>query len=283
MTSPTHRSILLLVGALLSTGCGDNQTIIDRDAYVAPEPEPLACLPNLDEQITSGELAAAIGVPVRYLVSPAGVTREVNTVGANDDEDVLVWDLSVDLADDQEIVVTPETPKDKWYAGSFPPDAFITPFDAGARVDSIGRLDETGLYLLGLASRQQDPPEGQTLLVYDPPILVLQFPIQPGNEHSSTGSITNGTFRGVPYAGSDTYEVVVDAIGQLELPQLTFEQAHRVRTKVTVQPSVGAVQTQYQVSFFVECFGEVARATSQLDETDPFFTVAAELRRLGFR
>ena len=101
----------------------------------------------------------------------------------------------------------------KWYAGSFPADVFITPFDAGARTDSVGRLDETGLYLHGLASREENPPEGQTLLVYDPPITVLQFPIRPGSSYESTGAILNGTLRGIPYAGSDTYEVVVDATG----------------------------------------------------------------------
>lgn len=281
--SVISRPIVLATATCLLLGCGDNQTIIDRDAYVSPEPAPLACVPNLDGEITETELAAAIGVPVRYLVSPAGVTREVNTVGATNEEDVLVWDLSTDLADDQEIVVTPETIEGKWYAGSFPADVFITPFDAGARTDSVGRLDETGLYLHGLASREENPPEGQTLLVYDPPITVLQFPIRPGSSYESTGAILNGTLRGIPYAGSDTYEVVVDATGQLELPQLTFEQAHRVRTRVTVAPSVGAPQVQHQVSYFFECFGEVARATSELDETDPFFAVASEVRRLGFR
>jgi hypothetical protein len=36
------------------------------------------------------------------------------------------------------------------------------------------------------------------------------------------------------------------------------------------------------VSYFFECFGEVARATSQRDEPDPNFTEAAEVRRLGY-
>ena len=97
------------------------------------------------------------------------------------------------------------------------------------------------------------------------------------------GLLQNLTVRPCGSSDSDTYEVVVDATGQLELPQLTFEQAHRVRTRVTVAPSVGAPQVQHQVSYFFECFGEVARATSELDETDPFFAVASEVRRLGFR
>jgi hypothetical protein len=268
--------------SLLLGGCGDNQTIIDRDDYIAPDVAPLSCVPNLDGEISAGELAAAIGVPVRYLVSPAGITREVNTVGSDDGGEV-VWDFSVDQADDQQIEITPQTTAGKWYESAFATDTFVTPFDAGGRVESVGRVDDDGLFLLGLASAEENPPEGQTLLIYDPPIRVLQFPVRPGSEFVSTGSISNGTLRGLPYAGSDSYAVFVDAAGRLELPQLSFEQVHRVRTQVTVQPSVGAATTQWQVSYFFECFGEVTRATSALDEPDPFFTVANEVRRLGFR
>jgi hypothetical protein len=56
---------------------------------------------------------------------------------------------------------------------------------------------------------------------------------------------------------------------------------HRVRTKVTVEPTVGATVVRRQTSFFAECFGEVARVTSADGETNEDFTSAAELRRLG--
>jgi hypothetical protein len=98
---------------------------------------------------------------------------------------------------------------------------------------------------------------------------------------TSTGVVMNGTLRGLPYAGQDTYELTDDATGELVLPDLTFEQAHRVRSKVTVAPSAGATITTKQVSFFFECFGEVARATSQPNETQDDFTTAAEVRRFG--
>jgi hypothetical protein len=44
---------------------------------------------------------------------------------------------------------------------------------------------------------------------------------------------------------------------------------------------VGIKTTQKQVSFYFECFGEVAKATSQLNETSDAFTSALEVRRLG--
>jgi hypothetical protein len=66
------------------------------------------------------------------------------------------------------------------------------------------------------------------------------------------------------------------------LPHLTFTDAYRVRTKVTVEPAVGGVTvTRRQVSFLFECFGEVARATSRDDEALEDFTQAAEVRRFS--
>ena len=150
-------------------------------------------------------------------------------------------------------------------------------------MESIGRLDQEALWLLGLASREQEPAEGQTLLIYDQPIAVLRFPIAPGAEHVSTGNIANGVLRGLPYAGKDVYEVKVDAMGVLDLPQLRFSQAHRVRQRVTVEPAVGLASSRRQVSFFFECFAEVARAVSLADEPDANFTNAAEVWRLGLQ
>ncbi|MGZ3477278.1 MAG: hypothetical protein ACXWUG_27430, partial [Polyangiales bacterium] len=68
----------------------------------------------------------------------------------------------------------------------------------------------------------------------------------------------------------------------LVLHDFTFDQVHRVRTKVTVAPSAGGMPTsKRQVGFVAECFGEVVRATSKNDEPNPDFTTAVELRRLG--
>jgi hypothetical protein len=91
----------------------------------------------------------------------------------------------------------------------------------------------------------------------------------------------NGTLNGSPWTQQDTYEVTDDATGELVLKDLTFTQAHRVRTKVTIAPSAGATIVRQQVSFVFECFGEVARITSQDNEMNADFTTAAEVRRFG--
>jgi len=142
--------------------------------------------------------------------------------------------------------------------------------------------DGSSLTLLGYASAQQAPAEGRTLVVYSTPIILYRFPIQPGAQWVSTSEVRNATVRGLPYAGRDTYQVNVDASGQLELPDVTFTQAIRVRTAVTVEPAVGQSVTRRQVGWLFECFGEVARAVSLDGELNDDFTTTAELRRLGF-
>lgn len=269
--------------ALLASACGDNKTHPEHSAYDAGPSPPLSCVPNLDGRVDSKELAAVLGVPVKYLVSPSGKERTIDVAGGVDPASgKLTWNYGVDLADDQILTITASSLSDKWYATSFTNAQFVAPFDAAQTLDAIYTQDDKGLYLLGLASKSPTPPEGKTLLVYGSPVQVFAFPMTAGASWTSTATITNGTLRGQPYAGKDTYDVKDDATGQLVLPDLTFTQVHRVRTRVTTVPSAGQSQTTLQVSFIFECFGEVARATSKANETNENFTTAAEVRRFGF-
>jgi hypothetical protein len=276
------KAIPLTACFALLTGCGDNATMPpNRMPATDGDAGALACVPNLDGKIDRDEVAAAIGVPIHYTVNPPGEPRMVDLEGT-ETNGKYVWSLSADYADDESLVITPMLAKDQWYAASFPADAFVTPFDIGGRIDNIGEITDQGLLLLGLASHDENPAGGQTLLIYDQPIQLLEFPVVPGQSFVSTGSVVDGMADGLPYAGMDTYEVTVDGIGSLDLPTLLFQQVMRVRTKVTVSPAVGAPVIQEQVSFYAECFAEVARATSQNNPPSEHFTQAAELRRLGF-
>jgi hypothetical protein len=239
-------------------------------------------VPNLDGKIESHEVQAAIDIPISYLVSPAGEERPVDVAGLLAEDGTFRWDFGTDYASDEVAKIVPATIAGKWYEASFVPEAFVTPFDAGGSVENILVQDGSSLRLLGLASREPEPPEGKTLLVYDPPVELLRFPMQPGTEFVSVGKIVNGTLRGLPYAGTDTYATQMDGVGQVFLPALIFTQAQRVRTHVTVAPAVGASTSRRQVAFYFECFAEVARATSKPDETEADFTVAAEVRKIGF-
>jgi hypothetical protein len=264
-------------------GCGDNRTPPPtRAAYEAGAPEALPCVPNLDGKIEASELTPQIGIPATYLVSPSGKERTVDVAGAPNAQGQLAWSLGVDFADDLALTVRASTVEGKWYAASFPqPGAFVAPFDAGGRVEGVYLHSPERLALLGLASVAPDVPEGRTLLVYGTPVELYRFPLAPGAEWTSVGEVRDATLRGLPYAGRDTYEVKVDGAGQLALPDFVLTQALRVRVKVTVAPAAGQTTTQRQTQFLFECLGEVARATSKLDEPQEDFTTALELRRLG--
>jgi hypothetical protein len=274
------RPALASLAAVL-VACGANQTHPIRQAYVAPQQQALACVPNLDGRIDANELQAAVGIPESLLVSPAGVTRAVDLEGAVDDQGHRTWDFGTDYADDQVARIAAQDLSGKWYANSFPTGQFATAIDAADTLEGVYLHDDQAVWLLGIASTQEHPPEGQTLLVYSQPVVLFRFPLQVGASWVSAGEVQNGVIRDLPYAGRDTYQVSVDAAGELILPDLTFQQALRVRTALTQEPAVGASVQRQQTSFIVECFGEVARATSQNNETNQDFTTAAELRRLS--
>jgi hypothetical protein len=261
--------------------CGDNETPPPaKSDYVSGEPAPLPCVPNLDGKIDANELSPTLGVTAQYLVSPFGRDRVIDFNGVERDGKRL-WALDVDYADDQVARIAASTLEGKWYAGDFADvkNAFVTPIDMGGTTEGVYTHDDKAFSLHGVASRDDGP--NKTVLRYTTPIALYQFPLAPGAAYSTTGDVKNGTFRGLPYAGRDTYEVKVDAAGEVRLPDFTVTQALRVKTKITISPTAGQVTTQRQTSFLFECLGEVARATSKLEEADENFTTASELRRLG--
>ena len=257
----------LWIALALAAGCaGENLTPSPATLSPTPTPPP-ACVPNLDGVIDASEMQPALGVPAHF--------------------DVTTGDTAVDLQSWNWSGAWPATAgfdlegvglSAKWYAASFPGGQFAAPIDAADTTEGVYAADDTALWLLGLASTAQSP---KTLLVYQQPIALYRFPLHVGESWTSTGTVVNGTFDGVPYAGYDTYDVSVDASGELVLPDFTFTQVLRVRTDVTVQPAVGVISTRKLVSYLFECYGEVARATSRLDETQDDFTTASEVRRLA--
>jgi hypothetical protein len=278
------RSLLVVSSVAACAGCGQNETPPpQKAAYDGGVVSALPCVPNLDGKIDARELVPQVGIPATYLVSPSGKDRPVDLVGQTSAQGKLTWAFSSDFADDQAAKVTAQGLAGKWYAASFAAVAnpVVVPLDVAGRVEGVYTQDDTGFFLHGVASSVEAPPEGKTLEIYSQPVMLYRFPLEPGATWTSTAEIRNGTLRGLPFASKDTYEVKVDGAGELDLPDFTLTQALRVRTNVTISPSAGQVTTQRQVGFLFECLGEVARATSKLNETSENFTTASELRRLG--
>lgn len=251
----------------------------DYDPYERPDVGELDCVPNLDGKVSADELQPALGVAAKYLVSPSGSRRSVD-LGGEMNNGTRIWDWSRERDSDQSAEIVARGIEDAWYADSFPDGDFALPVDLAGSIDGIYRTTDSKMLLLGLASREESPDEGKTLLPYESPVDVYRFPIEEGQQWVSTGEVENGTLRGVTYSGTDTYRVEVPAVGEMQLPDFGFEQVHRVDTQVTVEAPGGTVQRR-QVSFIAECFGEVARATSPDGVTKQNFDEAKEVRRLA--
>ncbi|MBW2526948.1 MAG: hypothetical protein JRI23_22390 [Deltaproteobacteria bacterium] len=289
-------ALFAVILPLALCACDENLTHpTERQEYDGGAAIPLSCLPNLDGAIDSSELTPTLGEDASYIVTPplpADVTEGfyVNTAGAINREGRLVWDWSDDDPSHLVAKLRAEPLVDQWYANRFIGGQFAMPADLSGEVVAIYSHDETAMRLHGVASMEENPPGGQTLMVYQTPIEFFPFDLNVGKAWTQTGVVENGTLRGLsPWSQEDTYEVEVDAAGELRLPDFTFTQVLRVSTKVTISPKAGTQQgyTQRQVSFVFECFGEVARASSLLfrtPEDDPGkeFTTAHEIRRLGW-
>jgi hypothetical protein len=283
---PLQRALaiaLVTAACAWSAACEDNLTHpAVTTPYEAGTIAPLSCVPNLDGVIQSSELQPSLGVPAFYRVNAANTTRTVDVAGEVNDAGQLVWDWGASYANDQVATIEATPLQGKWYASSFPSGQFVTPFDAADTLEAVYSQDDNGAYLYGLASKVQNPPEGETLWVYETPVTLYKFPLTPGTSWTTSGTITNGLVQNLPYAATDTYQGTDDATGQLILPDFTFTQAHRLRFVVTTVFSAGGnPQVNRQVSFLSECAGEVGRASSQMNETSDNFTTAAEQRRLG--
>jgi hypothetical protein len=269
------RARLAIAAAAVAVGCSANLTPQPSADGGAGE---LACVPNLDGILSADEVPVLAGLAADYWVD---TNTAVDPAGEVDARGVRVWGFG-DVGNAARETVEVTDLSERWYASEFAGGQLATAGSADAEVEAVYSIDSDGLWIWGLASRASNPTGGVTLLVYEQPVPLLRFPLELGDHWTATGVIDGGQLNGLPYNGVDTYEVEVDASGQLELPHLTFTQAHRVLTRVEVAPAVGGVTaTRRQVSFWFECFGEVARATSRTDDVSPLFDTAAELRRLA--
>jgi hypothetical protein len=255
-----RRAVLLVLAA-----CGVNQT---------PQPSPVPtlpeCVPNRDGQITADELPIALGATLPYYAATnTQVALVPNASG--------VYDLSQEPANKTIVAVGPVALGTQWYAAAFPVGQFVV--DAGGGLDGIYHQDTTALWLDGTASQQQGA--SKTLIVYPTPLPVLRFPLVDAEAWTATAPLPAGTeLSGLPFLGTDTLAADVTLGARLDVPYVQFSPILRVRTLVTRAPSTGTpVVTKRTTIFLFECFGEVTRAESNVDEPNADFTTAALLRR----
>jgi hypothetical protein len=238
------------------------------------------CQGNNDGVIEADELPWATGVSVPYRVNRADSTVSVQPAGELIDG-VTLWDYT-QAPCDQAVEFDLVDPEDYWFAEHFTDASYAVPLFAEdpdlLAVFSVAGDDFT---MLGLASREQDPSAGQTLLVYEEPVQVYQFPLELGSAWSASSTFRDAVIYGVPNAGEESYAFEADAIGTLVLPGFTMDNVIRLRVEVEQSFAVSTGDNpivSVRHLYLRECFGEIVRITSVPGETEIEFTEAAELR-----
>lgn len=265
-----------LVG-LVSAGCaGPDPMFTDGGMDYTLTSDSLSCLPDNNGIIERDEMVFRAGLAAQYRVNPAGT---LDTLDPNGQviNGKLEWDFS--SLRGQVMTLKVESVSDKWYGKHFPSgDIAIVTSAAGDTLQVLG-VEQNRVLLLGIASRKPN----HTLMVYDPPISAMRFPMKVGNRFSSTGATKAGAkFNGLAIATNDTYEVAINREGVLRLPNLKLHRALLIETKVTARTVGGVTAVTRQLQWFSECYGEVVRALSKTDEKNALFTQATELRKLAF-
>ncbi len=234
---------------------------------------PAHCLPDEDGVVTRAEAPFGPGLAARYVVTG---DVAVDTVGV-ETGGRRVWDYAAALPGDHPLDVITEPVDGRWFADRFPGADYVAPLADGRDLLGVFRITESSLELLGVVS----PAEGigRTQLTYEPPVRMLTFPLAAGNRWTTETRVT-GLAEGLAANFGETYEVEVDARGEVGTPYALFD---ALRVRVTLTRTIGFVATvTRQFLFVAECFGTVATVLSEDDETEIEFDRAAEIRRLGF-
>jgi hypothetical protein len=225
----------------------------------------------VDGIITSGELPLAPGRMANFRIA----TDATFASGGTEVAGARTWDLDRALANDVDAAVLLSSASNTWYAASFPDATYANELSQDSDLLGVFRLDESGLYLLGVVS-----PEGgltRTELSYSPAVLLMPLPLGEGDSWNTDADVS-GVASGVVSFYTESYAGAADASGTLVSPYGEFRV---LRTRMDLTRTLGLlVTTTRQFSFVAECAGIVASILSQDNEQALEFDSAAEIRRI---
>lgn len=237
------------------------------------------CQPSGDDMVHRDTFPIEVGQTVPYAY---GFDVAVDTAG-DEIDGVRTWDFS-DVGDDEIVEdFDVEDPDDYWFGEEFPSATYAAELTGDDDDDELGlfELTDDALLLLGVAT----PDDGfyRTELTYDPPVTMLDFPIEEGKTWT-TETEASGSYSGNHmHSHEETYTAEVDATGEVVTPYGTFD-ALRVNTHLErgYWGAFGWTTEELRTHTFVaECFGSVARVRSHENEEDEEFDQAAELMRIA--
>lgn len=223
------------------------------------------CVPNHDGVIERDEFPLEVGISVNFLL---GLDTPVDLSGNS-------WDLSGTMNQDSTAVVTPTPPSEFWFGENAPDSTYVTVLSYANETYGVFTLTDDALYLDGIASFE----EGlfSTQLGFDPPVPMLQFPIQEGDSWEVETTVS-GLFNGSWTTYLETYTAQIDKAGTLTTPMGEFPV---LRLNTGVDRWIGLLNTKNRsMGFVAECYGVVATVSSELDETASEFTQASQVLRI---
>jgi hypothetical protein len=250
---------------------GEDQLPADGDG--SGNDGSISCSPNHDQVIERAEVPIRAGLHATFKVA---LDVDLDTAGVQQPDGSRAWDLSGALTGDHLAMVELLSLTGQWFAPKFPAGTYYTALRDGQDQLGVFQVTEQALLLLGVVTA--DDGVYRTELTYDPPVVVLAFPLQEGKTWTTESTVTGWNLGGW---GSywETYESQVDAHGELLTPFGTF-QVLRINVKVT--RTVGMLVTLLRSHLLVaECFGTVATVHSPENESNAEFNHAAEVRRLS--
>ncbi len=280
-------------------GSSSNEPMDDggsSDEMDANDSAPTTCNTSLDGPITRSEVPLKTGSS--GIFDAAGIqegndTVEVDTDGQSRDQGSRVWNLAPSFPGDETKILALQDPTDMWFHGEFDGEADYAmrlSQDPDDKNLGVFKVTQNALLLLGVVS----PDDGltRTIMRYEPPAQILEFPIEKGGGWSSTSTVSgryNGTsFGTVPGTSLEVeYRSQVDMEGVLKTPFAPNEgmEVLRVQTVVDRRGDFGTfpLGTVRTFAFVSPCFGTVATIRSERNEEDEEFKEADEVRRLSTR
>jgi hypothetical protein len=253
--------------------CGPSVTDAPRSPIDAPTGDGAAlCTPTHDGTITAAELPLIAGRMANYLIA-TNATWDTTGSGSGSDRS---WDLTGQLANDTTTQVALGSPTGTSWQSKFPSATYWVQLTVTSDLEGIFEVGSAGVSLLGVVSPSSDT--AQTELTYDPPATIIAAPFMFGSTWSSTSTVS-GYAEGVLTTYQEQYASTVDAGGTMKTPYGSFP-VLRVATELTRTSGGVPLLTQRTLAWFAECFGAVAQATSQADESGDEFDSESEVRRL---
>ena len=250
-------------------GGADAPTTFDTGTPDSPLP---GCSASDAGTITAAQVPLGPGLHAKFLIAE-NVT--ISTAGTTQPDGTRIWDFSGALSGDHDVLVETLSPMGAWYASQFANATYATQLSDTSDLLGVFQVTSSALNLLGVVSPSNGNPE--TELSYSPVVPSLAFPLSMGASWSTNATVT-GTASSIPSTYLQSYQSSVDATGTMKTPFGTFN-VLRVHTVVTSN-TAGVLSVVRSDSWVTDCFGPVAAATSQTDETNDEFTNAAEVRRL---